>query len=105
MYVSPNHPDYERLKDRATAGAPTGPPSPTGSLLAAFPRKGPDGGEQELRVVLDSYEGHDYIAVRLWQRDQAGAGGPSRARASASAWASARASRPRCSRPSTWPPG
>jgi hypothetical protein len=76
------NPRYRELTGReppghATAGAhTTGPPAPTGTLLARFPRKGPDGGELELRVVLDAYEGHEYIAVRIWQRDQAGAWWP-----------------------------
>jgi hypothetical protein len=77
------NPRYRALTGReppgqATAGAPTGPPAPTGTLLAAFPRKGPDGVEQELRIVLDAYEGRDYIAVRVWQRDASGAWWPLR---------------------------
>ncbi len=71
MYVSPNHPDYERLKARSNATAEA--PAPTGETLATFPRKGPDGVEQELRVVLDDYQGHRYIAIRLWQAGQGGA--------------------------------
>src|SRR4051794_14365723 len=45
------------------------PPAPTGELLAAFPRRGPEGVDQELRVVLDEYQGHRYLAIRLWQRN------------------------------------
>jgi hypothetical protein len=75
------NPRYRELTGReppghATAEAQAGPPAPTGTLLAAFPRKGPDGVEQELRIVLDAYEGHEYIAVRLWQRDASGAWWP-----------------------------
>jgi hypothetical protein len=63
---------------RATVGPPTGPPTPTGTPLASFPRKGPDGVEQELRVVLDEFEGHPYLALRVWQRDAAGAWWPTK---------------------------
>ena len=28
---------------------------------------------QELRVVLDEYQGHPYVSVRLWQAGQDGA--------------------------------
>ena len=45
------------------------PPQPTGELLVALPRTSRQGAEQELRLVLDEYKGHPYIAVRLWQRD------------------------------------
>jgi hypothetical protein len=69
MYISPNHPDYERLAHgRSTAEARA--PEMSGELLAAFPRQGPGGVEQELRVVLDSFNVHLYVAVRLWQRDR-----------------------------------
>ena len=69
MDVSPNHPDYERLKDRATIAAPTGPPSPTGELLASFTRPSREGQDCELRLVLDEYEGHPYLSLRVWQRE------------------------------------
>ena len=63
MYLSPNHPDYERLKGRATAEVP----KPTGETLAELERRGRDGVEQRLRVALDSYEGKGYVSVRLWE--------------------------------------
>lgn len=78
MYLSPNHPDYERLKDRATAVAPTGPPPPTGTLIASFPRPSREGQDCELRLVLDEYQGHPYLSLRVWQRDHAGAFWPTR---------------------------
>ena len=78
MYLSPNHPDYERLKDRATIAAPTGPPAPTGTLLATFPRPSREGQDCELRLVLDEYQGHPYLSLRVWQKDQAGAFWPTR---------------------------
>src|SRR5688500_7909512 len=62
MYVSPNHPDYERLKGRATAEV-----APTGETLAQLVRRGLDGAEQRLRVALASYEGHRYVSIRLWE--------------------------------------
>jgi hypothetical protein len=80
VYVSPNHPDYERLKGAGPGGAASGGPAPSGELLAAFPRKGPRGLELELRVILDAFEGHPYLALRLWQRDRAGAWWPLKGR-------------------------
>lgn len=56
-------------RSQATAEAP----QPSGETLATLPRKGPDGARQELRVVLDEYQGHRYISVRLWQAGQDGA--------------------------------
>lgn len=78
MYISPNHPDFERLRDRATAPAPTGPPAPTGELLATFPRPSREGQDCELRLVLDSFEGHPYLSLRVWQRGGDGAFWPTR---------------------------
>lgn len=43
------------------------PPEPRGELLARFPRLGPDRVPQELRVVLDEFEGHPFIGLRIWQ--------------------------------------
>jgi len=68
VWVSPSHPDRDRLLGLASAAAP----EPSGEVLATFPRKGPGGRDQELRVVLDEYQGHRYIAIRLWQRDGRG---------------------------------
>jgi hypothetical protein len=70
MWVNP------RIRDQYPEQPAPTPPEPTGRELAAFPRKGPDGLEQELRIVLDCYQGRDYIAVRLWQRDRSGAWWP-----------------------------
>jgi hypothetical protein len=69
VYVSVRHPDRERLLARQHQSAQATAPEPTGEVLARFPRRGPDGVEQELRVVRDEYQGHRYLAVRLWQRD------------------------------------
>jgi hypothetical protein len=76
VYVSPNHPDHERLTGQG--GATAAGPAPSGDLLARFPRKGPRGVEQELRLLLAEYEGHPYLALRLWERDQGGAWWPTR---------------------------
>jgi hypothetical protein len=46
------------------------PPAETGQRLIAFPR-GREG-EEELRVCLDSYCGHEFIGVRLWSRNERG---------------------------------
>ena len=49
MYVSPNHPDYERLKARGDDdGAPAAGAAPTGELVAHWPRRAGKGGEEEL---------------------------------------------------------
>jgi hypothetical protein len=69
MYVSKNHPDYERLTAPRT---PAAAPEPDGEILARFPRKNIGGPAQELRVVLDHYEGHAYLAVRVWQEGDGG---------------------------------
>jgi hypothetical protein len=55
MYVSPKHPDYERLS------RPPEPPE-DGEVLAALPRSR----REELRVALAEYEGHPYISLRVW---------------------------------------
>lgn len=69
------NPRYRELTGRAPAEARAAPPAPepSGETLATFSRKGPAGVEQQLRVVLDEYRGHRYIAVRLWQAGQDGA--------------------------------
>lgn len=64
MYVSPNHPDRERLLARQQAQ----PPADEGRSLATF-RRGPDA---ELRVSLAEYEGRPYIGLRVWERGQDG---------------------------------
>src|SRR3982750_2266133 len=70
MWISPRHPARAPPRPRRRPGAePLAPPEPTGRLLAAFPRRGEAGVEQELRVVLDEYQGHRYLAIRLWQKD------------------------------------
>src|SRR5438067_480849 len=43
------------------------PPKPSGKLILACARKGPDGAPLELRVSLDEYQGRPYISLRLWQ--------------------------------------
>jgi hypothetical protein len=69
MYVSKNHPDYERLTAPRT---PAAAPEPSGEVLATFPRKAHDGPECELRVSLEEYQGNPFVSVRVWERDQAG---------------------------------
>jgi hypothetical protein len=65
------NPRYRELTGQEPPGRATAEaPEPTGETLASFPRKGSDGTEQELRVVLDEYQGHPYIAVRLWSIDR-----------------------------------
>lgn len=70
MYVSPKHPDYQRLTAPREAAPP---PEPPGRLLATFPRPGRGRGpDSELRVVLDEFRGHAYVSVRLWTRSAEG---------------------------------
>ena len=38
-------------------------PKQTGEPLATFPRRGPQGVQQELRIALDEFEGHAYICA------------------------------------------
>jgi hypothetical protein len=64
MWVNPKY------RDEQPAPAPAAPPEPSGLLLAAFARKSPEGLQQELRIVLDTYQNRPYLAVRLWQRDR-----------------------------------
>jgi len=45
------------------------PPEDDGRQLAAIPR---GDGREELRVTLKAYNGHPYLAVRLWARDDRG---------------------------------
>ena len=68
------NPRYRELTGREARPAP---PVPTGKLLARFPRHG-TGGLAELRVVLDSFEGHEFIGLRVWQRDNDGSWWPMR---------------------------
>jgi hypothetical protein len=69
------HPRYRELTGREPPGRSNTAeaPAPSGETLATFPRKGPNGVRQELRVVLDEYQGHPYVSVRLWQANQDGA--------------------------------
>lgn len=55
-------------EDAGTAQAEA--PRESGTRLATLPRRGPAGEAQELRVVLDAYNGHEYLSVRLWQGDR-----------------------------------
>jgi hypothetical protein len=56
-----------RYRDR-NEQPPTEPPAEQGQLLATFPRRNGQL-EQELRANLAECNGHEYIALRLWQRD------------------------------------
>src|SRR5689334_143522 len=58
MWVSPNHPERERLLFRQSAA----PPDPTGRPLATLQR----GRGEELRVSLDEFEGHPFVSLRVW---------------------------------------
>jgi hypothetical protein len=66
MWVSPNHPNPPRQ--------PT-PPADTGRRLATIPR---GDGREELRVSLAEFNGHPFVALRVWQRDASGQWWPTR---------------------------
>lgn len=54
---------------RSAAPSPTPQaqaPIPTGRTLAQIPR----GSTEELRVALDEFAGHRYVALRLWRLDR-----------------------------------
>jgi hypothetical protein len=61
------HPRYAELTGQSPPEASAAPPEPTGETLATLLRRGPDGVEQRLRIALDSFEGHEYVSVRLWE--------------------------------------
>ena len=59
--------DDRQAADREPRREFTGePPQDDGELLAELPRCD---GREALRVTLKSFEGHPYIALRLWARD------------------------------------
>jgi hypothetical protein len=69
------NPRYRELTGREPPGrsqATAEPPRPSGETLATFPRKSREGPETELRLVLDEFQGSPYLALRVWQQDQAG---------------------------------
>jgi hypothetical protein len=68
--------DPTRRSASNAKAAPGTPPQETGTRLATFPRPGPKG-DAELRVSLDSYEGHPYITVRLWTKSAGWGNAPS----------------------------
>jgi hypothetical protein len=41
-------------------------PVDTGKLLEAFPR---NKGREELRVTLSEFNGHQFVSLRVWERD------------------------------------
>jgi hypothetical protein len=45
------------------------PPAERGQRLATLKRQNRDKPDEELRVSLDQYQGHDFISVRLWAHD------------------------------------
>jgi hypothetical protein len=64
MWVNPK---YAGPADPSRDQAP--PPEPSGQLLASFDRPNRDRADEQLRVVLDQYEGHPFLSLRLWSRD------------------------------------
>ena len=60
-------PGYDRTSAQALRSSPA-PPEPSGELLVAIPR----GEEEQLRVTLDSFEGHKFVSIRVWQLGQGG---------------------------------
>jgi hypothetical protein len=60
MWVSPTHPNPPKQAS---------PPPDPGQVLATMPR---NDGRDELKVILDTYNGRPFISVRLWERDRSG---------------------------------
>ena len=46
--------------------------------LLTLDRTRPGGGEEELRIDLDAFNGNAYVSMRLWFRDRSGAWVPTR---------------------------
>jgi hypothetical protein len=65
MWRNPNYPAPE----------PSAPPEETGTRLATFNR---GRGEEQLRVCLDTFEGHRFVSIRLWARGRDGNFWPTR---------------------------
>ena len=65
----------QKYADRYPTPASPAPPQDDGEVLGTFPRSQ---GREELRVVLKTYQGHPYVSIRVWERDQAGAWWPVR---------------------------
>lgn len=70
------NPRYAELAGReppgSAGGAQSSPPIPTGQELARILRPKHDGGDDVLRIALDSFEGHPYVAIRVFNRDRDG---------------------------------
>jgi hypothetical protein len=60
VYVKPGHAPQNPART---------PPEERGKRLATLPR---GRGDEELRVNLDEYNGHPYIALRVWKQNGAG---------------------------------
>jgi hypothetical protein len=65
MWVSPNHPNPPRQTEA---------PQEQGERLATFAR----GDGVELRVTLAEYQDRPYVALKVWERNQAGAWWPAK---------------------------
>jgi hypothetical protein len=73
VYVHPRYRELTGREPERSEAAPAPPPEPSGELIACFARKGVRGGpDQELRLVLDEFNGHACISVRLWEKNRAG---------------------------------
>lgn len=68
----------EALRQRTAPHAAATPPEERGRRLATFPR-GKEGREG-LRVTWDEYEGHPYLSLRIWTRDDSGGWWPDKHR-------------------------
>ncbi len=66
MWTNPRYRELTGREPPARGDAVAEAPAPSGETLATLLRRGPDGVEQRLRVAVESYEGHEYVSVRLW---------------------------------------
>ena len=71
-WVNPRYRELTRQEPPKPPSSTATAPEPSGQLLATCARSKRDGPDEEFRVVLDEYEGHPYISLRLWVRSDAG---------------------------------
>lgn len=76
MWVSPRYREITGSDPPSTAQTCDDPglaaPEDRGERLATIPRSS-RGAEEELRVSVAEYQGHKFLSLRVWQRDDRGA--------------------------------
>jgi hypothetical protein len=67
MWVNPRFATEQQQPDR-----PQAPPEPAGPVLAALLRRSRDKPDQELRLILETFNGHPYLRLQLWEQGRDG---------------------------------